>query len=192
MLHTEIPRWIAKLDERKPYIEVLDGKKLPDVVTGHLHGQLVSRIATQLNAWAGDHGGVGVYVRFYFLHSNGKWSSLLPDVDYTSFARIPNSMADTSQRPRIAPDIAVDILAPGDRPEWTARKIKTYLEFGATVVVVLQPMNRTIRLHHADGSVEEREARGAWTLAPFDDLVLDWENIYRGIGIAASAAAARV
>jgi Uma2 family endonuclease len=183
MLQTEIPRWIAKLDERKPYIEVLDGKKLPDVVTDHTHGELVARISIQLNEWAGDHGAAGVYVRFYFLHANGKWSSLLPDVDYTSYARIPNSMADTSQRPRVAPDIAVDILAPGDRPEWTKRKIEVYLEFGATVVLVLRPMKRTVQLHRADGSVEERDARGAWTLAPFNDLLLDWEDIYRGTGI---------
>lgn len=183
MVKTEIPRWIAKLDERKPYIEVLDGKKLPDVVTDHMHGVLVAQIAMQLNAWAGDHGAAGVYVRFYFLRANGKWSSLLPDADYTSYARVPNSMADSSQRPRVAPDIAVEILAPGDRPEVTQRKIETYLEFGATLVIVLHPRKRNVRLHRADGSVEERDARGVWALPPFDGLVLDWEKIYRDMAI---------
>jgi Uma2 family endonuclease len=183
MVETEIPRWLAALDEEKPYIEVLDGEKLPDVSPYDVHGRLAVRIGTQLDDWAGDRGGVGVEVRFYFLRSDGKWSSLLPDVKYTSYARVTNSMADSSQRPRVAPDIAVEILSPGDRPGRTQRKVETYLEFGATLVLVLHPVRRTIRLHRADGSVEERDARGAWALTPFDDLVLDWEKVYRGINV---------
>ena len=175
MVETQIPRWLAALDEKKPYIEVLDGEKLPDVSPYDVHGQLAARI--------GDHGGVGVEVRFYFLRADGTWSSLLPDVKYTSYARVPRGMADTTQRPRVAPDIAVEILSPSDRPGRTNRKVDTYLEFGATVVVVLHPLKRRVRLHRADGTMEEREARGAWAIAPFDGLVLDWERIYRGIDV---------
>ena len=181
MLETQIPRWLAALDEKKPYIEVLDGEKLPDMSPYDVHGQLALRIGAQLDAWADDRGGVGVEVRFYFLHSDGRWSSLLPDVKYMSYARVPNSMADSSQRPRVAPDIAVEILSPSDRPGRTQRKVETYLEFGATLVLVLDPVKRRVRLHRADGTVEERKARGAWPVMPFDGLVLDWEKIYRGV-----------
>jgi Uma2 family endonuclease len=183
MVETQIPRWLAALDEKKPYIEVLDGEKLPDVSPYYVHGQLAVRVGAQLDEWAGDHGGVGVEVRFYFLRADGKWSSLLPDVKYTSYARVPRGMADSSQRPRVAPDIAVEILSPSDRPGRTQRKVDTYLEFGATLVLVLHPVKRSIRLYRADGSIEEREARGAWALAPFDGLILDWEKIYRGIDV---------
>jgi hypothetical protein len=48
MVETEIPRWIAKLDERKPYIEVLDGKKLPDAGWTEVQGILTARICVQL------------------------------------------------------------------------------------------------------------------------------------------------
>src|SRR5437660_1675120 len=183
MVETEIPRWLAALDEKKPYIEVLDGEQLPDMSPYDVHGQLAVRIGAQLDQWAGDRGGVGAEVRFYFLRADGKWSSLLPDVKYTSYARVPNSMADTSQRPRVAPDIAVEILSPGDRPGRTLRKVEVYLEFGATVVLVLHPLKRRVTLHRADGTVEEREARGSWPLEPFDALVLDWEKIYRNFRV---------
>ena len=183
MVETEIPRWLAALDERKPYIEVLDGEKLPDMSPYKVHGRLAVRIGAQLDEWAGDRGGVGVEVRFYFLRPDGRWSSLLPDVDYTSFARVPNSMDDASQRPRVAPDIAFEILSPSDRPGRTQRNVETYLEFGATLVVVLHPIKRRVWLHRKDGTVEERDAHGAWLLEPFDDLILDWERIYRGLGV---------
>lgn len=48
---------------------------------------------------------------------------------------------------------------------------------------MLHPVKRRVWLHRAGGSVEERDARGAWPLQPFDGLVLDWEKIYRGIDV---------
>src|ERR1700733_6758982 len=186
MVTNPIPRWLTRLDENKPYIEVLDDEKLSDMSPYRAHGQLAVRLGAQLDAWADDHGAVGTEVRFYFQRDDGRWSSLLPDVDYTSYARVPKHPADTWQRPRVAPDIAIEILSPDDRPGRTKRKVETYLEFGSTVVLVLHPLKRRIALHRADGSVEEHEARGAWSLAPFDGLVIDWEKIYRGIDVGAS------
>jgi len=184
MVETEIPRWLAALDESKPYIEVLDGETLPDMSPYKVHGRLAGRIFAQLDAWAGKRGSAGIETRCYFLHAAGKWSSLVPDVEYTSYGRVPNSMAETSQRPRVAPDIAIEILSPGDRPGRTQRKVQTYLAFGAIVVLLLHPVRRRVVLHRAGGAVEERPAHGAWTLEPFGDLVLDWDAIYRDIGLA--------
>jgi Uma2 family endonuclease len=179
MVEIQVPRWLAALDEKKPYIEVLDGEKLPDVSPYHGHGKLAGEIIMQLGPWAGDNGVVAPEVRFYFLHPDGRWSSLLPDVAYTSYARLPEEPIEEWERPRIAPDIAVEILSPSDRPGRTQRKVQTYLEFGARLVLVLHPVKRRVWLHRPDGSVEERDARGTWALTPFDDLTLDWDRIFR-------------
>ncbi len=183
MVETKIPRWLAALDEKKPYIEVLDGEKLPSMSPYSHHGLIAIRIGAQLDEWSDDRGWVGTEVRFYFLRPDGKWSSLLPDVDYVSYARVPRGMDDSSQRPRVAPDIAVEILSPSDRPGRTQRKVETYIEFGATAVLVLHPVKRAVVIHRNDGTVEQREARGTWALEPFDRLVLDWEKVYRGIDV---------
>ena len=179
MVETPIPRWLAALDEKKPYIEVLDGEKQPDVSPYHGHGAVAAEMVMQLGPWARGNGTVATEVRFYFLHGDGRWSSLLPDVSYTSYARLPKDPIAQWERPRIAPDIAVEILSPSDRPGRTQRNVETYLEFGATLVVMLDPVKRRVRLHRTDGSTEERDARGAWPLAPFDGLIVDWEEIFR-------------
>jgi Uma2 family endonuclease len=177
MVETQIPRWLAALDEKKPYIEVLDGEKLPAMSPYHGHGQIAGRIIMQLGPWADDHGAVATEVRFYFLHGDGRWSSLLPDVSYTSYARLPKDPIAEWERPCVAPDIAVEILSPSDHPGRTQRKVETYLEFGATLVLVLRRVERCVSLHRSDGSVEEHDARG--TLALFKDLMLDWERVFR-------------
>jgi Uma2 family endonuclease len=183
MVTTRIPRWLAALDEEKPYIEVQDGETLPDVSPLAAHGRLQVSIAANLRPWARGRGGVGVEIRHYFLQSDGKWTSFLPDVSYTSFARHPLPADDDPQRPRIAPDIAVEIVSPGERSARIARKVETYLKYGSSVVLILYPERRQAVIHRADGSVQEREARGKWALNPFDDLVLDWDDIYYQINL---------
>ena len=182
MVETKIPRWLAALDEQKPYIEVLDGERLPDVSPKNAHGYLAVAIAANMRPWARARGGLGAEIRFYFLRPDGSWSSLLPDVSFMSRERFPQE-GDDPQRPRRAPDIAVEIVSPGDRPSRLKRKIETYLEYGSTVVLVLYPEDRRAVVHRASGFVEEREARGAWALEPYDDLILDWDDIFDGIDL---------
>jgi Uma2 family endonuclease len=162
MVQPPIPRWLAALDERKPYIEVLDGERQPDVSPYDAHGQLAIRVGAQLDAWAGDRGRAGVEVRFYFLRADGRWSSVLPDVDYISEKRLPGGWHDEALRPRIAPDIAVEILSPNDRPGRMQRKVDLYLEFGSTAVLVLHPKNGPSRstAPTAPSSTVTRAARG--------------------------------
>ena len=76
-----------------------------------------------------------------------------------------------------------EILSQGDRPARIARKVEAYLEYGSTVVLLLYAERRRAVIHRADRSVEEREARAKWALEPFDDLVLDWDDIYYEIDL---------
>ena len=182
MVAPAIPRWLYALDGEKPYIEVIDGETQPDVSPKNAHGFLQVAIAANIRAWARGRGNVGAEIRHYFYRPDGTWSSLLPDVSFMSFARSPKDGEDR-QRPRVAPDIAVEIISPGERSARIARKVATYLEYGATVVLVLHPEEHKVVVHRSDGSAEERSARGRWTLEPFGDLVLDWDDIFYEIDL---------
>jgi hypothetical protein len=59
-----IPRWLSALDERKPYVEVLDGQRLPPVSPRSVHGSVVTRLIMQIGAWGEARGTVGTEVRF--------------------------------------------------------------------------------------------------------------------------------
>lgn|GEM_PF-958260 len=173
-----IPRWLSALDERKPYVEVLDGRKLPPVSPHAVHGIVAIRLGHQIDLWSAGRGTAGTEVRFYFLLPTGRWSSLLPDVSFISEERARPADGDAWGRPRVAPDLAVEILSPDDRPSRTARKIDTYLRFGALVVLVVDPQKRVATIHRAGVGVETRVTRGSWALEPFDGLVLDWEEVF--------------
>jgi Uma2 family endonuclease len=177
---TRIPRWLTALDDRKPYIEVLTDEWLPDVTSYDVvRGVLKGRISSYLAEWARGRGVAGLRIRYYFQHPNQTWSSLVPVASFMSFARFPELAAGvTSFRPRIAPEIAVDVLSPNDLSSRTLRKVQTYLEFRAALVMIFDPVKRRVSMYRPDGTVEERDAQGSWTAEPFDDLILSWEKIY--------------
>lgn len=180
----KIPRWLLALDEKKPYIELRDDTRFSRDSEEVIKGRLVVRIGAQLEAWASDRGFVGTAIRCCsFRCDGGKWSSLFSDVEFTSFARA-QMWADGAVQPEcIMPELVVYLLFGADRPRRTQRKVDIALRFGAIAVLVLKPLVRCVRIYYDDGSAEERDARGTWPLEAFDDLVLDWDAIYRGIDV---------
>ena len=47
-----------------------------------------------------------------------------------------------------APDLAVEVLSPGDRESEVAAKVQDWLAAGCRVVWVIDPENTTVTVHH--------------------------------------------
>jgi Uma2 family endonuclease len=73
-----------------------------------------------------------------------------PDVAYISAARLP----DPAPRgfAELAPDLAVEVLSPDDRPGEVLAKVGDWLNAGARVVWVVDPVHVIARVYRADGS----------------------------------------
>ena len=100
------------IPEVKPAIELYAGVLRQKVSPQFTHARLQMRCAVLLGAWAHRRGRVGTEWRFYFVGRAGEPSSLVPDVAYVSFARLPYDADAQAERPTIAPDIAIEILSP--------------------------------------------------------------------------------
>ena len=64
-----------------------------------------------------------------------------------------------------APDLAVEVLSPGDRKSQVQRKTALWLELGAKAVWNVDPRKRTVEVVHADGQ--------RWLFHESDELVDD-------------------
>jgi Uma2 family endonuclease len=67
-----------------------------------------------------------------------------PDLAYTR--------ADRASRPKrgfvpSAPDLAVEVLSPDDRPGYVREKVAEWLEAGTVAVWVVDPHKRTVTVH---------------------------------------------
>ena len=181
MQTTAIPEWLDFPDVDKPYVEQIYDRRETKVSPRRRHSLAQGRFWSILDRWAAGRGEVGTEWRCYLVTDEARPSSLVPDVAYYSFDRLPLTLdEDVRERPRIAPDIAVEIFSPSDPPSSLAKKIELYLRHGTVVVIVVDPEGRTLTLHRADGSATV-EARGRVSVEPYPDLVLDFEEIFRGL-----------
>jgi Uma2 family endonuclease len=73
-----------------------------------------------------------------------------PDVAFVSRERLPDPM-DLGY-PALAPDLAVEVLSPGDRPGETLGKVGDWLTAGSRLVWVVDPARREVRVYRQDGS----------------------------------------
>ena len=73
-----------------------------------------------------------------------------PDLAFVSHARLPDPLP--SGYAAFAPDLAVEVLSPNDRPGEVLAKVGDWLSAGCRLVWVVDPWRRSARVYRADGS----------------------------------------
>lgn len=77
----------------------------------------------------------------------------------------------------IPPDLAVEVLSPGDKTVQVEEKVEQYLAVGVRQVWLINPLTRTASIHRSDGTVRK--------LHEGDEF--DGEDIIPGLGFKVSA-----
>jgi Uma2 family endonuclease len=142
----DIERESRLLDREKPYVELIDGIRVRKVSPLHRHSILQGEMYVLLRAWAAGRGTASTELRVWLV-IEGKRTSLVPDVAFIAAERLAGHSEAARDRPRFAPDIAVEIRSPRDRKSNVARKIELYLAHGARLVLDVDPATRTIVAH---------------------------------------------
>jgi Uma2 family endonuclease len=70
------------------------------------------------------------------------------DVSFIRMGRLPDEQVPKGQV-RIAPDLAVEVLSPGDLAYEVEEKVAEYLAAGVKLVWVVSPNTRSVRIHRA-------------------------------------------
>jgi Uma2 family endonuclease len=68
-----------------------------------------------------------------------------------SNARLIGLSGRELELPPFAPDVAIEVLSPDDVLQHVAHKISVYLASGSELVIVVDPHDRSVRLHDRDG-----------------------------------------
>ncbi|MBA4065132.1 MAG: Uma2 family endonuclease [Isosphaera sp.] len=137
-------------------LRLLDGepKRLVELVDGILvekpMGQREGFVAASLIALLWTH------VRAHRLGVVGAPDTLLrlapgtqrlPDVSFTAWANLPSADAHLQRVGRYAPDLAVEILSPTNRPAEIDRKRREYFAAGTKLVWEVDPEDRTVAVY---------------------------------------------
>lgn len=118
---------------------------------GYQHGGVAMRLAAAIFAHVEAHGLGRVFAaETGFTITRNPDTVRAPDVAFISTARLP----DPPPRgfAELAPDLAVEVLSPDDRPGEVLAKVGDWLSGGARVVWVVDPIGVIARVYRADGS----------------------------------------
>jgi Uma2 family endonuclease len=73
----------------------------------------------------------------------------IPDVAFVSWERLPGRRIPSEPIPDLAPDLAVEVLSPGNTPGEMARKRQEYFAAGVQLVWIVDPVARTVAVYTA-------------------------------------------
>lgn len=121
---------------------------------GWEHGEIVHNIATVLGYFIRQNGlGRGFGAETGFQLSREPDTVLAPDFAFIAKESLPSTDPPAAFWPG-APDLAVEVLSPGDTAREIAEKVRTWLTAGCRAVWVIDPGLQTVTAHHSDDRVQ--------------------------------------
>lgn len=132
------------------HAELVRGVLIVREPPGLPHGRIAVELAAALVPHVRANGLGCVYVESGFKLASNPDTVRGPDLAFISEARIPDP--EPRGYPALAPDLAVEILSPDDRPGEVLGKVADYLTAGTRLVWVIDPDRRLVRIYRADGT----------------------------------------
>jgi Uma2 family endonuclease len=147
---------LREMYESRPFIELteselIDGRLVRKMSPKRRHQSLEKRWTAALDAWSAGRGEALAEWRFEFKAPGYKFSTLLPDVAYLSNEALAELGPTGSEKPKRAPEIAVEVRSAGYGERDLAWKVSAYLAAGTLVIFVVDPPNRTVIAHDREG-----------------------------------------
>jgi len=142
LLRTRVP------DKRT---ELVRGVLIVREPAGSQHGLVTMNLGAELAVYAKQTGAGGVYAaETGFKLASDPDTVRAPDIAFVTRERLPPP--STTGYPALAPDLAVEVLSPGDRPGVVLAKVADWLSAGTKLVWVVDPERRLARVYRHDGS----------------------------------------
>ena len=132
---------LARLPDDGFRYELVEGRLVRMSPVSFDHGRIVVRLAARLYGFLQDHPlGVVVTDVGFTLRTNPD-TVRGPDIAFLKSDRVPSPGGRGYVKG--APDLVIEVLSPEDRPRETRQKIDGYIERGVSLVVVIDPGNKT-------------------------------------------------
>ncbi|HEY9085004.1 MAG TPA: Uma2 family endonuclease [Candidatus Tyrphobacter sp.] len=171
-------RTIEMRDDEKPYVEIVDGQAIPKVSPKHAHGYVQITLGAILRRCSQSRGTTASEWRF---HVDPGHQDYVPDVAFVSFERLRPLSKEERENPSFAPDVAVEIRSPSDKPAILQRKIDVYLLRGSLVVLEVDPTPRTVVVHERGGAIRRYAAGERLTSETLPWLEFDVAEAFEGL-----------
>ena len=155
--------------------EWVDGEITHMTAASFWHEIVLARLMAYLTAYCESHPGwLWVPSNAVFTMDSGNWR--LPDVSLFKRNRLPNGVIPET-RAGFAPDVAFEILSPGNTPSYVRRKRKDYRE-SKIIQIWIDPEKRFIELIYPDRAREYVQESENLEIAGVPDFSLPVKSLF--------------
>ena len=131
--------------------ELVKGVMMVREPAGYRHGYVTARLTGLLVGYVESRGlGQVLAAATGFTLARRPDTVRAPDVAFVRQERVPPPPA--TRFAELAPDLAVEVQSPGDRPGDLLARVADWLTAGTPLVWVIDPARRQARVYRADGS----------------------------------------
>ena len=138
------------LPEGETAYELVDGKAIPKVSPKFFHSRLQKTLLFLIEAWCTGIGRVEPEWAVSLKRNDRDWVPT-PDLLYISYDRLPRSWRRNEACP-VPPELAIEIISPGQTMEDFENKSRDYFNAGVTRVWVIDPEVVSITAFFPDGT----------------------------------------
>jgi len=159
---------LMRLQPPDKQTELVRGRMIVREPPGCRHGDIAVNLTVVLSQFVRTHNLGRVWSETGYVLFSSPDTVRGPDVSFVRQERVPDPIPRGYAR--FAPDLAVEVLSPDDRPGEVLEKVADYLNAGTHLVWVIDPDRRQARVHRAGGTVS--------VIGDSDDL--DGEDVLPG------------
>ena len=153
--------------------ELIDGIAVPKMSPKYFHARATRRILNVLGEWAKDRGRVEIEWAFDLSED----LTPVPDLMYVSFDRLPESWNENVACP-VAPELAIEIISPGQTFGQMTQKASSYLAGGILQVWVVDPSAQSVTIFYPDRAPTTYMGSGVITDDLFPGLSIEIDRLF--------------
>ena len=131
-------------------VELVRGRLVVKEPPGYLHAVIAARLTFELMQYVRAHDLGQVVSDPGFTLERNPDTVRAPDIAFVQRSRVPDPLPTAFAE--FAPDLAVEVLSPYDRPGETLAKIGDWLDAGTRLVWVIDAARRQARVYRQDGT----------------------------------------
>ena len=144
---------LERMPEQGGRHELVRGKLVLTMPPNFLHGSVVARLSQHIQNYLDGTDAAEACVETGFILARGPDIVRSPDLSVILRARLRGVNLAKGFFPG-APDLAVEVVSPGDTHDEVADKVEEYLAFGVRFVWVVRPTCRTVAVHRPGEAVK--------------------------------------
>lgn len=133
--------------------ELIEGELIEMQPAGFFHGFTSNLLGAALTVHVRQHDlGAILAAETGFKVATNPDTILAPDVGFVVKERLPADLSTLVKFFLGAPDLAVEVVSPGDTYEEVDTKTARYLDAGTRLVWIVRPRHKRVEVHRADGT----------------------------------------